>query len=48
MAMLDPVLVKRAYLFSALITTIVTFFVMLIFHKKLKKIDMVQALKAQE
>ena len=47
-AMLDPKLVIRSYFLAAAITIVITFGVMLVFHKKLQKIDMVSALKAQD
>lgn len=47
-AMLDPKLVIRSYFLAAAITIVVTLGVMMVFHKKLQKIDMVSALKAQD
>lgn len=47
-AMLDPHLIISAYILSAIITIVVTIGIMVVFHKKLQKIDMVSALKAQE
>lgn len=47
-AMLDPKLVVSSYFLSAAITIIVTLSIMMVFHKKLQKVDMVSALKAQD
>ena len=46
--MLSEHLVLRAYIYSTIITVLVTIFIMIVFHYKLKKIDMVESLKSNE
>ena len=48
MAMLDPQMRITTYLYSAGITLIFSIIVMFVVHKKLKDINMVEALKAVE
>lgn len=47
-AMLDPTLVMRSYFIASTITLIISLIIMMIFHKKLQKIDMVESLKGNE
>ena len=47
-AMLDPRLRWTNFLLSGLITLAFAFVVMVVIHRKLKKVDMVEALKAIE
>ena len=46
--MLVPFILSKSYIMSALVTLIISTLVMFIVHKKLKKINMVEALKAIE
>ena len=46
--MLDPVLVFRGYLIATIITILITLTTRIIFYFKVKKINMVEALKAVE
>lgn len=48
MAMLDPQMRLSTYLYSAGITLIFSIIVMFVVHKKLKDINMVEALKSVE
>ncbi|WP_438756232.1 FtsX-like permease family protein [Enterococcus sp. AZ126] len=48
MLMFSPTIHWISYLYSALITLIFTFLVMFFMHKKLKKVDMIEALKSNE
>lgn len=47
-AMMDPKLKVTSYLIAALITITVSLVIMVIFHNKLKRIDMVESLKTNE
>ena len=47
-AMLSPELKFRSFIISAFITIVISFIIMLIFHRKLKKVDMVASLKSNE
>ena len=46
--MLSEHLVVVSYIYASLITLFITIFIMLIFHFKIKKIDMVESLKSNE
>ncbi|MBP2099314.1 FtsX-like permease family protein [Enterococcus rivorum] len=48
MLMFSPTIHWMSYLYSALITLFFTLLVMVIMHRKLKKVDMIEALKANE
>lgn len=47
-AMLDPKLTIDAFAKAIIITVVVNLIILIIFHKKLKKIDMVESLKSNE
>ncbi|WP_071026746.1 FtsX-like permease family protein [Peptoniphilus raoultii] len=46
--MLSSHLITRAYIYATVITLLVTTLIMLVFHFKIKKIDMVESLKSNE
>lgn len=48
MLMFSPTVHWVSYLYSALITLVFTLLVMVIMHRKLRKVDMIEALKANE
>ncbi len=46
--MLDPILSKRSLIISPMIIIAVTLMLRIVFHKKLRDIDMIEALSAKE
>ncbi len=47
-AMLSPKLLVSSYIIASMITVIVSILIMVIFHEKLKNIDMIESLKSNE
>lgn len=48
MLMFSPTIHKMSYVYSALLTLFFSFVVMLVMHRKLRKVDMIEALKSTE